>query len=155
MIQLTLLQPQHHLSLMYSLDDEQSKFTRPPHEWLDNHTLDVHKIVIVSDDEVVGFFVLDQGDNKYHYTDDQNSLLLRSMSINPAHQGKGYAKQALMRLGEFICHHGLHANKVVLGVHHKNITAQALYQKVGFVRTSKDYMGIKGLQYSYELVINS
>lgn len=73
------------------------------------------------------------------------------MSINPNFQGKGYGKLALLNLNEFIDTQQISFNKIVLGVNHKNIAAQKLYEKAGFIKSERTCMGIKGLQYIYEL----
>ncbi|STY87262.1 Uncharacterised protein [Moraxella ovis] len=97
MITLAPLSSTHQNELSYEPGDEQIQFTVLPKDWLDDERADAYKAVILDDDlhQVVGFFVLDIGQDKYRYTDNPNAVLLRSMSINPVFQGKGYAKRAL------------------------------------------------------------
>lgn len=154
MITLRFYQQADNVDLNYSLNDEQAKFTALPNHWFDDNRQTAYKIVICFNNQPIGFFVLDNGDDKYDYTDDNNALLLRSMSINPNFQGKGYGKLALLNLNEFIKTNQLNYQKIVLGVNHKNITAQKLYEKVGFIKSERTYMGIKGLQYVYELTLS-
>lgn len=154
MITLKFYSPNDNPSLSYKLDDEQSQFTALPSRWFDDNST-AYKLVILLNQTVIGFFVLDNGDDKDDYTSDTQSLLLRSMSLNPAFQGKGYAKQALLCLHDFLIQNQITANKIVLGVHHKNLNAQSLYEKVGFVKSKRTYMGKKGLQYIYELTLNA
>ncbi|UXZ05314.1 GNAT family N-acetyltransferase [Moraxella nasicaprae] len=135
----------------YLLNDEQAEFTALPNYWFDDNRQTSYKIVICDNHQPIGFFVLDDGDDKFDYTDDKSALLLRSMSINPNFQGKGYGELALLNLNEFIDTQQISSNKIVLGVNHKNIAAQKLYKKVGFIKSERTYMGIKGLQYVYEL----
>ena len=97
MITLIPLSTTHQDELSYVLDDEQMQFTALPQDWLNDERADAYKVVILDDElhRVVGFFVLDFGQDKYRYTDNPKAVLLRSMSINPAYQGKGYAKNSL------------------------------------------------------------
>ncbi|MDO4894146.1 GNAT family N-acetyltransferase [Moraxella sp.] len=151
MITLRPYQETDNVDLNYLLNDEQSTFTALPKDWFENTRQTAYKIVICDNHQPIGFFVLDDGDDKFDYTNDKSALLLRSMSINPNFQGKGYGELALLNLNEFIDTQQISSNKIVLGVHHKNIAAQKLYEKVGFIKSERTYMGIKGLQYVYEL----
>lgn len=151
MITLRFYQQADNADLNYLLNDEQAKFTALPNHWFDDNRNTAYKIVICFDNQPIGFFVLDNGQDKYDYTDDDMALLLRSMSVSPLFQNKGYAKLALLQLKEFIKNHKISCNKIVLGVNHKNIPAQKLYEKADFIKTDKTYMDIKGLQYIYEL----
>lgn len=140
--------------LNYQLDEIQAQFSALPNHWFNDTRKTAYKIVICFDNQPIGFFVLDNGDDKYDYTDDDKALLLRSMSINPTFQGNGFGKLALLSLNEFIKTNQLPCQKIVLGVNHKNTTAQKLYEKTNFIKTERTFMGIKGLQYIYELDLN-
>ncbi|WP_323842672.1 GNAT family N-acetyltransferase [Moraxella sp. Pampa] len=156
MLSLSFYQSQYQSALRYHLDDEQSKFTTLPSKWLNDDLADkdlVYKIVILLGNLPIGFFVLDGGKDKCAYTNNQCALLLRSMSINPSFQGQGLAKSALLLLSKFITDNHILCDQIVLGVNHKNIPAQSLYQKVGFIDTGRTLVGIKGVQYIYELNI--
>ena len=125
-----------------------------PGEWLDgDRTLEGDKlaITIFADAEIVGFFILDSGADLRHYSDNPHALLLRSMSIAPAQQGKGYARAALgaARLHPLLRAHFPDGGEIVLGVNHANHAAIALYQRCGFSDSGRTYMGVKGLQYIY------
>ena len=99
MITLKPYHPDHYPALTaYRLNASQQVFTAMPGEWLDgDRTLDRDKlaITIFAGTEIVGFFILDSGADLRHYSDNPHALLLRSMSIAPAQQGKGYARAAL------------------------------------------------------------
>lgn len=127
-------------------------------DWFDDECADAYKVVVLGDElcRAVGFFVLDFGQDKYRYTDNPNAVLLRSMSINPAFQGMGYAKNALnfKCLQEFCKTHISLCHEIVLGVNHANVSAQRLYEKVGFIRQARTVMGQKGEQWVYCLKIN-
>ena len=154
MITLAPYQNAHYAALTaYRLPDEQNSFTAPPREWLNDTPLPahIHPVSILDHDEPIGFFILDNGDDKYRYTGNPHALLLRSMSIHPAHQGKGAGKQALLALPAFVAAHSPAATEIVLGVHHQNHGANALYQRVGFHDTGRLYHGIKGAQHIMSL----
>ncbi len=73
-------------------------------------------------------------------------MLLTSLSVNHAHQGKGYAKQGMLLLKSFVKAEFPTCNEIVLAVNHKNVPAQKLYKKVGFKDTGKRKMGPIGEQ---------
>lgn len=155
MIALVPLSALHYAGLDYTLSDVQGRFSALPKAWFDNQDDTACKIVICHQGVAVGFFVLDTGQDRAGYSNNPQAVLLRSMSINPIYQGKGYAKQALNHkvLRAFCQKHLPDCNQIVLGVNHANITAQKLYQSRGFVRTQRIFMGKKGVQLIYELVL--
>jgi RimJ/RimL family protein N-acetyltransferase len=81
------------------------------------------------------------------YSDNARAMLLTAFSINHAYQGKGYAKQGMSLLSEFVQKEFLDCNEIVLAVNHKNIPAQKLYMKVGFHDTGRTKIGRIGEQY--------
>ena len=144
----------HQNELNYELDDTQSLYTRLPSAWFGMDDAAVNRVVIVYDGQAVGFFVLDGGNDKYNYTDNPKALLLRSMSLNPAYQGLGLSALALTELTRFCQSNVKQAdnyNQIVLGVNHDNIAAQRVYEKVGFVKVARTFMGRSGEQYIYEM----
>lgn len=155
MITLIPLSTTHQDELSYVLDDEQMQFTALPQDWLNDERADAYKVVILDDElhRVVGFFVLDFGQDKYRYTDNPKAVPLRSMSINPACQGKGYAKNALnfKYLQDFCKTYIPLCDEIVLGVNHANVSAQRLYEKTGFIKQARTVMGQKGEQWVYAL----
>jgi|GEM_PF-4499278 len=84
---------------------------------------------------------------------DDKALLIRSLAVNPLEQGKGFAFQAMNILPEFVNKHYPEVNKLVLIVNAKNMPAQKLYQKAGFVEHSSRLHEIHGVQliYRYDL----
>ncbi|WP_306659888.1 GNAT family N-acetyltransferase [Bacillus sp. AFS002410] len=71
-------------------------------------------------------------------------MLLRAYSIDSNFQGKGIAKQSLKLLPDFVKAHFPEKNEIILGVNHKNIAAQHVYLKSGFVDKGVRVMGKKG-----------
>ena len=127
----------------YQLTGEQAEFSRPPSDWLSGNIpfgAAPLAVTILRDDA---------------YSTNPHAVLLRSMSLNPRHQGNGYARTALVpaTLDAFIRAHFPACDEIVLGVHHANRAAVRLYQRVGFADTGRTYDGLKGLQFIYHRVL--
>ena len=142
----------------YQLSGEQAEFSRPPRDWLSGNiafSAAQLAVTILRGDEPIGFFVLDSGAGRDAYSANPHAVLLRSMSLNPRHQGNGYARTALVpaTLDAFIRAHFPACDEIVLGVHHANRAAVRLYQRVGFADTGRTYDGLKGLQFIYHRVL--
>ena len=142
----------------YQLTGEQAEFSRPPTDWLSGNiafSAAQLAVTILRGDEPIGFFVLDSGAGRDDYSANPHAVLLRSMSLNPRHQGNGYARTALVpaTLDAFIRAHFPACDEIVLGVHHANRAAVRLYQRVGFADTGRTYDGLKGLQFIYHRVL--
>ncbi|MGE7874150.1 GNAT family N-acetyltransferase [Bacillus paramycoides] len=136
----------------YTLSEEQLCYTGVPKESvkLSNEDSDRHSILAMKDDEFVTFFVLHKNEGVKPYTDNEKSVLIRAFSTDFHHQGKGYAKQALKILPEFVRNNFLGINEIVLAVNVKNLAAQSLYKKCGFCDNGVRRTGRKG-----ELIIMS
>ncbi|WP_067726427.1 GNAT family N-acetyltransferase [Oceanobacillus damuensis] len=143
-----------HMDLLssFQLPEEQGKFTSLPINFIEV-TEGQHRIVILNDNEPVGFFLLHSTDRVKEYSDNQNAMLLTSLSINHAKQGKGYAKQAMDILKKFVSDDFPNCNEIVLAVNHKNIAAQKLYEKVGFQDTGRRKTGPVGEQFIMNLML--
>jgi RimJ/RimL family protein N-acetyltransferase len=136
----------------FRLPEEQARFTALPIEGLEADE-GRHPIVILNGQEPVGFFVLHTSDRVKNYTDNPKAILLTALSINHAEQSKGYAKQAMIQLKNFVQHQFPGYNEVILAVNHKNIPAQKLYEKAGFLDTGRRREGINGEQFIYALKV--
>ena len=134
----------------FELPDEQEQFTSLPLAVLDVAE-GQHRIVITYEEEPVGFFLLHATDRVKEYSPNREAMLLTSFSINHAKQGKGYAKQGMLLLQDFVKAEFPACDEIVLAVNHKNIPAQRLYGKVGFVDTGRRKMGPKGEQFILSL----
>jgi RimJ/RimL family protein N-acetyltransferase len=130
----------------FSLGEEQHQFTALPEEALQIEDKKRFPVVITANEKAVGFFVLHQGEAIRDYTSNPNALLLRAFSINQIHQGKGYAKEAMNLLSNFISHNFPDTDEVVLAVNERNIAAKSLYLKSGFEDHGNKLMGKKGWQ---------
>ena len=153
MIKLVKYNPSHLKNLSdYALDETQKPFTALPLEALDriaqrNDSENAHPITILLDEKPIGFFVLDSGPDKSELTNNQHAFLLRSLSINPQYQGKGYGKIAMKLIDKFVIKNFSEINEIVLVVNQKNKAAYNLYLKVGYLDEGKTRISVKGLQH--------
>ncbi|MEG0256589.1 N-acetyltransferase, partial [Vagococcus sp.] len=107
----------------YFLTEEMTYYTGIPKDCIaiSEEMPSFHSILAFSDNnELVTFFVLDEGEDKTLYTDNLNSMLLRSFSTDSHHIKKGYAKEALGLLADFVRVNFPHINEIVLAVNEKN-----------------------------------
>lgn len=137
--------------LNYQLDEIQDQFTRTAN-WCINERKDLEDplktlVTILFEDKPVGFFVLDSGKDKLEYTDNENAVLLRSLSLNPEFQGKGIAKKAMLDVERFAKENIKLVNEIVFGVNAKNENAYQLYLKTGYLDEGKILMGRNGPQH--------
>ncbi len=134
----------------FELPEDQHQFTALPKE-ISIETVGQYPIVILSDHVPVGFFVLHATDRVKEYSTNPNAMLLTALSIDHQQQGMGYAKKAMFALTDFVKQHFNECNEVVLVVNHKNIAAQHLYHKVGFIDNGERRMGPIGEQIVMQL----
>ncbi|WP_107942746.1 GNAT family protein [Metasolibacillus sp. FSL H7-0170] len=136
----------------YELTEEQLHYTSHPKECikLSNEDSDRYSILAIEDKELVTFFDLHKNEGVKPYSNNHHAILVRAFSTDFRHQGKGYAKNALILLPEFIKKNFGEVNEIVLAVNLKNIPAQELYKKCGFVDEGVRKMGEKG-----ELIVMS
>lgn len=143
-----------HLDILnsFELPKEQGQFTSLPKNYKEV-TAGEYRIVILHDGEPVGFFLLHSTERVKDYSSNPKAMLLTSLSINHKEQGKGFAKQAMLLLGEFVVNEFPNCDEIILAVNHKNISAQQLYLKVGFQDTGKRKNGPIGEQFIMNLML--
>ncbi|MGJ7913261.1 GNAT family N-acetyltransferase [Neobacillus sp. LXY-1] len=119
----------------YVLEGDQLKFTSEPLDALKICDEDPgrYPVVILFNDEPAGFFVLHGQEGVKEYWENDQALLLRAFSVNPKYQGKGIAQKSMMQLPEFVKEHFSGVNEVILAVNCKNVAAQHVYKKTGFI----------------------
>ncbi|TLX26095.1 GNAT family N-acetyltransferase [Chryseobacterium indologenes] len=151
MIQLRFFTKGDLSELNYALDENQSRFTANVEQALRNLELrEDHKgfaVTITEDEKPVGFFVLDFGEDKFELTDNESSVLVRSLSVNPEMQGKGIGKAAMLKVDGFVRDNFRNCNEIVLAVNQKNEAAYHIYLSVGYVDEGKTRIGRSGPQY--------
>ena len=92
-------------------------------------------------------FVLDFGKDKLTLTENEKSILIRSVSLNPLFQGKGIAKEAFNKISEFANENFPKYNELVLTVNFKNEKAHQLYLKTNFIDEGKTAENRNGPQH--------
>ncbi|AOH54779.1 GNAT family N-acetyltransferase [Peribacillus muralis] len=136
----------------FELPKEQEKFTALPIKMLEI-TKERHPIVILHNNEPVGFFVLHSSDKVKEYTNNPRAMLLTALSINHSKQGRGFANKGMKKIQSFVTQQFPACNEIILAVNHKNVPAQKLYEKVGFKDTGTRKIGRIGEQYIYNFII--
>lgn len=134
----------------FVLPEKQAQFTALPSKVLEVKE-GQYRIVIVSKNEPVGFFLLHSTERVKEYSDNPNAILLTALSVNHAKQGKGNAKQGLLLLSDFVKSEFPNCDEIVLAVNHQNIPAQRLYSRVGFKDTGRRKIGSIGEQFIMSL----
>ncbi|CEI81974.1 putative N-acetyltransferase YbbJ [Oceanobacillus oncorhynchi subsp. incaldanensis] len=130
----------------FELPEEQHQFTALPKEVVDLAE-GQYGVMIMNHGEPVGFFLLHQTDRVKEYTDNPHAILLTALSIDQAHQRKGYARKGMRLLEDFVKDTFPECDEIILAVNHKNTAAQKLYQQVAFADTGIRKEGPKGEQY--------
>ncbi|MDA0149578.1 GNAT family N-acetyltransferase [Vibrio sp. LaRot3] len=121
--------------------EEQEKFVGTMDEILSDVNDEVHPHVILHQDKVVGFFLID---TYYQYGYDfclQDGLGLRAFFIDATEQAKGYGTRAVEALSGHLSLNYPRFKSVYLTVNCKNPAAYSCYQKAGFMDTGKLYHG--------------
>ncbi|OCA82424.1 GCN5 family acetyltransferase [Bacillus sp. FJAT-27225] len=137
----------------YNLPQDQQRFTAMPKEALKTceKEPDRHPVVILSDGDLAGFFVLHEGEDIRHIDGSGNAILLRAYSIDSRFQGKGIAGRSLVLLPSFVKKHFPNKEEIVLAVNHANPVAQHVYTQAGFEDRGKRIIGRMGEQYILHL----
>lgn len=138
----------------YELGKSQSEFTVSVYESIVVRKVESisgkYSVTILMEEEPIGYFVLDFTEDKFNYTNSPDSVLLRSLSLNPDFQGKGLGKQAMLLADEFVKIHFPDIKMIVLSVNFRNLPAYELYKKTGYTDTGRVFEGIKGPQHIME-----
>lgn len=134
----------------YQLVESQLKYTGHPHECVKLASNSRVPILAIVEGKLVTYFDLHQQEGVAPYSDNRHAILVRAFSTEVNEQGKGYAKQALQLLPEYVQKNFPHINEIVLAVNVANTAAQHLYKKCGF----KDY-GVRREGSKGELIVMS
>ncbi|XKH49599.1 GNAT family N-acetyltransferase [Chryseomicrobium palamuruense] len=141
--------------LNFELPEDQQRFTSLPIQKMNNPLVEesaLH-VVILNEENPIGYFTLEEGKKLAKYSSNKHAKLLTSFSITQHHQGKGYAKTALVQLPDFIKDTFPHVDEIVLGVNQGNVAAASLYRKIGFVDNGEVFVGPKGPQHIMHIPI--
>lgn len=116
--------------------------------------MDYHPcLAVISEDVVPTFFVLAYGKDKFRYTDNPQSMLLRSFPTDDRYVRKGYALRALTLLPEYVRNKFPNVTEIVPGVNRRNAHAQKLYEKAEFKKQANTYVGRRGEQFIYRKIV--
>lgn len=152
-VELDLFKEEYERELKcFYLPDDQEQFTVLPEKKL-TVTDGQYRVVILNQEAPVGFFLLHRTERVREYSDNLSAMLLTALSINHKHQGKGYAKKAMLALKHFVASNFPDCNEIVLAVNYKNFPAQQLYRHVGFIDTGRRKIGEIGEQIIMDLKI--
>lgn len=150
MVKLNFFKREDLSEVSYTLDEVQSKYTSTAEFALnrikERNTGLEFPITIFEDEKAAGFFTLDFGEDKLDLTDNPNSTLLRSLSINPKFQGKGIGKASMIQIDDFVKENFKNCDEIVLAVNQNNTSAYDLYIKVGYKFDGKTRIGRSGPQ---------
>ncbi|MCM3718339.1 GNAT family N-acetyltransferase [Fictibacillus phosphorivorans] len=137
----------------FYLEKDQLRFTPLPSEALKlcDEDLSRNPVVIMAKDTPVGFFVLHAGENIRDFTENPNAMVIRALSINHKEQGKGYAKEAMLKIPAFVSTHFPAIDELILAVNFNNEPAQQLYKKIGFHSRGQVKPGPSGPQHVMHL----
>ncbi|WP_219703854.1 GNAT family N-acetyltransferase [Marinomonas lutimaris] len=125
-----------------SVVEEQKKFVGSIEDILANANAQIRPHVILVEDTIVGFFLIDTTYAKnYDFARQSNSIGLRSFFISKEHQSKGYAKQAILALPNYLSEAYPNHLNIFLTVNCQNLIAKELYLKGGFQDTNTLYHG--------------
>ncbi|MCR8845018.1 GNAT family N-acetyltransferase [Paenibacillus sp. SC116] len=153
-VKLIFYRPEHLASLQqFQLPKEQEKFTALPIEMLEVATEGQYRIVIEHGSNAVGFFLLHAMERVKEYSKNPHAMLLTALSIDYAQQGRGFAKQGMKKLDQFVEENFPSCNEIVLAVNYRNVAAQQLYEKVGFIDTGRRKEGPRGEQWIMSYLI--
>ncbi|GJM80280.1 putative N-acetyltransferase YbbJ [Paenibacillus sp. HMSSN-139] len=140
----------------FELPSEQVAFTALPGEALEVAAQDPNRYPVIiqsAEGETVGFFVLHLNAESASLVDNPRAILLRALSVDFRHQGKGYAKAAMLQLPAFVGEHFPEVDEIVLAVNARNLTAQRLYHQAGFEDRGLTRMGPMGMQHIYHFKV--
>ena len=110
MVKLVAYQIAHFDELnAFQLDEIQSEFTASFYQNIVERKIESIQgkfpVTILYDEKPVGFFILDNSEEKFIFVENPDEILLRSLSLSPDYQGKGIGKQTMLHLDEFVQNH--------------------------------------------------
>lgn len=153
MVTLKFYQPDDLPELDFHLNRIQSHYSALPKLALErieernqNEDFFAYPVTVFDEETVVGFLVLDFGEDKFEFTENSDSVLLRSLSVNPQFQGKGFGTNIMISLDDFVQEHFHDCKEIVLSVNETNTSALEIYLKTGYHLTGQIKEGRSGPQ---------
>ncbi|MBL4831059.1 MAG: GNAT family N-acetyltransferase [Aliivibrio sp.] len=125
-----------------SVTTEQSQFTVSNiAEFLGCLASHEHPQLILSDDQVVGFFILDTQYNNHYDFCPSEAIGIRGLLIDQRFQGQGFAVQAILAMPAYISKKYSTFSSIYLTVNCRNEPAYNCYLKCGFKDSGHLYYG--------------
>lgn len=113
------------------------------------HEYEKHPILILNEEEMVGFFILQTGESILKYTSNPHAILLKAHSVDKRYQKQGYGKASMEKLPEFIKKYFSSINEIILLIDYDNISGQMMYLKSGFKDTKNKVKELDGYKFVY------
>jgi len=145
----------YHESLLKQLQNDQfgqTKFSYHPVQALESiaDPTKAYPIVVLVQDAVAGFFILEELPHQSDYGTYDHALLFRAFSLDVSSRGNGLSKLVVDALIPFVRTHFTGIKMIVLTVNAENRTAIGLYKRMGYRDTVRTFIGKKGKQYIFE-----
>lgn len=123
------------------LGEQDVAFSTSVEEFLAEDVNGIYRYLILLDDQVVGFFKIQETYSQEHDFCPAEGLGLRMVAIDNRQQGKGLGTAMIKALPSLLreCHGGFSA--VYLTVNCQNPAARRCYEKGGFEDTGSLYLG--------------
>ncbi len=100
-----------------------------------------HPQLIISNDQVVGFFLLDTRYSESYHFCSSDAIGVRALLIDQRFQGQGFAVQAILAMPAYVSKHYPAFNSMYLTVNCRNKPAYKCYLKCGFKESTELYHG--------------
>ena len=115
-----------------TITPEDRQFTKTPKVNIElaQYDSERHPVLVYNDEQqCIGFFTLHEGAGVAPYSLNENAVFFRSFSVDAHYRGRGYGKQIIQSLPEYIHHHFPDIDEICLAVNDNNEVAQNLYQQ--------------------------
>lgn len=142
MLKITPMTPSHLEQVVaLCVEPDQLPFVGTVEEVLLNADDNVHPHLVIVDERVVGIFLIDTLYSAQYRFAHTGSLGFRAFLIDAGEQGKGYGRDTIKNLEDYLrCHYPDHG-AIYLTVNCKNLAAKQCYLKYGFKDQGELYHG--------------
>lgn len=105
----------------------------------------------LNEEVMVAFGILDFSQSRLDYTDQQKSVLIRGLSVEENQRGKGYSRQLMKYLIDYVQQKCSEISEIVLAVETENEVGKQLYRSLNFIDNGRRLMGRSGEQQAWSL----
>ena len=117
------------------------------------HETEKYPILVLDQDTMVGFFILQTGNSVLNYVSNPNAILLKSHSVDKRYQKQGYGKASMEKLPKYLKERFSSINEIILLIDYDNISGQMMYLKSGFKDTKKKIKEVDGYKFVYSKIL--